>query len=93
MAVRLSYWIRSNPKNDQYQATDHQSLHRINLAYATDSVIGLTILATFPKFRPKLNTSLDHSVWFYGQIKDGNWYLYCHEVEHSYGGRTLNSSR
>ncbi len=93
VCVRAAYWIRSNPRSNLYQTTDHQSLHRINFVYSTDFFLGLPLMAAFPDFRPKLSTSLDHSVWFYGDIKDGDWYLHCQELEHSHEGRTLNSVR
>ena len=93
VCVRAAYWIRSNPRSTLYQTNDHQSLHRINFVYSTDLIIGFTVMASFPAFQPKLMASLDHSVWFYGDIRDGDWYLHCEELEHSHGGRTLNSAR
>ncbi len=85
--------MRSNPNNELCKSSDHQNLHRINFVFSTDYAIGTLAELAFPNYKYKFSTSLDHSVWFYGDVKDGDWYLSCQELEHSSGGRTLNSTR
>jgi acyl-CoA thioesterase-2 len=51
-------------------------MHRAVLAYASD--IGPMTTATRPYARlPRQGASIDHSIWFHGDVRVDDWLLYC----------------
>ena len=76
---------------------DHQNLHRIKLAYASDLRRSTMIWSIRPSAKKlhegALVASLDHGMWFYGDVYANQWYLHDTELEHSQDERVLTSSR
>ena len=90
ISCRISLWMKGN---GTYGESDHQNCHRIAIAYASDMSLARLVMKLYPRFKPGLITSLDHSMWFHSNVQADKWYLYACELEHSMDGKALNSSR
>ena len=59
-------------------------LHQCVSSYLSDMWLLFTALVPFPKFRPSMMASLDHSMWFHAPFHADQWMLY--ECESPYSG-------
>ncbi len=80
------------PSNAETRSHDNQNLHRISIVYGSDMLLAYPAALNFPDVGIYGLYSVDHSMWFYGQVKEDGWYLYCNELEHSFGGCAFNSA-
>jgi acyl-CoA thioesterase II len=92
---RTVAWMKvSSPLGDPSDA-ESQLLHRCWLAYLsddlpTDSVLGVLPFGADEAARDaSFCASLDHTIWFHGQLSADRWHLYDFTCAHYVGGRGL----
>jgi len=87
-------WMRVG--TDLGGGPDAQLMHRCWLAYLsddlpTDSVIAAGPIAVGPDDHDSLFcASLDHTIWFHGDVRADRWHLYDFACHHFIGGRGLS---
>ena len=72
---------------------DPENLHRAALAYASDLWIALLPLLKYPHMKMELLASVDHSVWFHGEVRMDQWNLVVMCWEWGAGGLGLHCSQ
>ena len=75
---------------------DDPLIHRALLAYASD--MGLLSTTMMPHGLTwdtpgVFSTSLDHAMWFHGDIRVDEWFVYVMDSDWSGGGRGINRGR
>ncbi len=71
-------------------------MHRIKLAYASDFARSKLIwwVCSADKFQNNaLIASLDHAMWFYGEVDATRWHLHDINLQHSQDERVLSTTR
>lgn len=82
-----NFWVRANGE------IDNPADHRLVIAFQSDLQFMNTALYAQPYsiFHPDVRAaSLDHSIWFYGDVVSTQWLYYQMESPVSGGGRGLN---
>jgi len=67
--IDVAFWFRTPTAIDA-----PQWMHRAVLAYASD--LGPMSAASYPHGRPGQGASIDHSIWFHGDVRADDWLLY-----------------
>ncbi len=83
-----SYWFRAVAP-----VPDDQILHRVLLAYASDTMLlGSSLLPHGKHWMkdPMQEASLDHALWFHEDLRIDEWLLYVQDSHWSGGGRGLS---
>ncbi|MCV6627811.1 MAG: thioesterase family protein [Cellvibrionaceae bacterium] len=87
MAAHAGVWMRASGK------VDSPILNQALLAYMSDSFLLDTSLLPhgLSYFNPKLQSaSLDHALWFYGQVQAHQWHYYELDCPRTGSGRGVN---
>ena len=85
---RMQIWMRSNGPMPERQST-----HRVMLAYMSDSyLLSASLLphANLPFSSGMLCASLDHALWFHGDVRCDEWLLYDMDSPWAGAGRGLS---